>query len=327
MSSNPDQNPGIQVFSALTGKWIHDLPPLLSEDELLESISRIAKREPLPFKILCSLILERLFTFPEGSEFLMDDICRAFPGKNLSPSIYHLLNVLEGLGYVSKVKKAGTFVWFGPESDEAAKTFKGLKTVAIEQEGSTGSMSGDTGAKMTITRMTEEVLMIFLAISPLYSISMNDVFFLVFNREYPYPSTTVSSNMSRVFKVFEVLGIISFTDNGKNYQYTGPIIESHTSFEEIGKIEVDDCDFIIVKDDEVVSIPEQNVPRIEMVFGTDGSGGWIMRDYIPVSYDDKIVREDVTPGSNELESNSNGRETDRQSFGLVDVKDEIVEED
>ena len=257
----------------------------------------------------------------------MDDICRAFPGKNLSPSIYHLLNVLEGLGYVSKVKKAGTFVWFGPESDEAAKTFKGLKTVAIEQEGSTGSMSGDTGAKMTITRMTEEVLMIFLAISPLYSISMNDVFFLVFNREYPYPSTTVSSNMSRVFKVFEVLGIISFTDNGKNYQYTGPIIESHTSFEEIGKIEVDDCDFIIVKDDEVVSIPEQNVPRIEMVFGTDVSGGWIMRDYIPVSYDDKIVREDVTPGSNELESNSNGRETDRQSFGLVDVKDEIVEED
>ena len=325
MSSNLDQNPGIQVFSALTGKWIHDLPPLLSEDKLLENISRKAKSEPLPFKRLCSMILERLLTFPEGSEFRVDDLCRAFPEKNISSSIYHLLNVLEGLGYVSKVKKVGTFVWFGPESDKAAKTFKDLKTVAIKQEGSNGSVSGNTDAKMTITRMTEEVLMIFLTISPLYSISMHDVFFLVFNGENS--STTASFNMSRVFKVFEVLGIISFTDNGKNYQYTGPNIESHPSFEEIGKIEIERDLFPNVEDDVVVTIPEQNVPRIEMVLGTDGDGGWIMRDYIPVSYDDKIVREDVTPGSNELESNSNGRETDRQSFGLVDVKDEILEED
>ena len=124
MSSNLDQNPGIQVFSALTGKWIHNLPPLLSEDKLLENISRKAKSEPLPFKRLSSMILERLMTFPEGSEFLVDDLCRAFPEKNISSSIYHLLNVLEGLGYVSKVKKVGTFVWFGPESDKAAKTFR-----------------------------------------------------------------------------------------------------------------------------------------------------------------------------------------------------------
>ena len=192
------------------------------------------------------------------------------------------------------------------ESDEAAKTFKGLKTFAIKQEGSTGSLSGDTGAKMTITRMTEEVLMIFLTISPLYSISMNDVFFLVFNREYPYPSTTVSSNMSRVFKVFEVLGIISFTDNGKNYQYTGPIIESHTSFEEIGKIEVDGDPTANVEDNNVVDrLHEKTVPIKKIVLGTDGD--WIIQEYIPVGSDDKIDKE------NEPLGNGNHKEQNHDS--------------
>lgn len=318
MSSNPDQNHNFQVLCTLTGKRIHDLPPCLSDDELLEA--RVVKAKSRPFKTLCSMILERLFTFQEGSEFLMADICRAFPEKNVSTSIYHLFNVLEGLGYLSKVKHGGTLVWFGRESHKAHKTFKDLKTVAINQEGSAGSVSGDT----KITRLTEEVLMIFLSISPLNSISMYQVFFLVFNREHQ-PRTTASCNMLKVLSVFEVLGIISPTGTGTgvnlNYHYTGPTIEGHESLEDIGKFEAEDNTFPNVKDDDVGTLQE-------MVLGTDG--GWIIQDYIPVSDDDidnihNIVREDVTPG-NKIEQKSVRRDAVCQILGLVDVEDEILKD-
>ena len=316
MPSNPDKNHNFQVLCTLTGKRIHDLPPLFPEEKLLET--RVVKAKSRPFKTLCSLILERLFTFQEGSEFLMDDICRAFPEKSVRTSIYHLFNVLEGLGYMTKVKNGGTLVWFGRESYKAAKTLKDLKTVAINQEGLAGSVSGDT----KITRLTEEVLMIFLSISPLNSISIYQVFFLVFNREFQ-PRITASCNMLKVLSVFEVLGIITPAGTGTgvnlNYHYTGPTIDSHASLEDIGKLVDDDNPYPDVKDDVVGTLQE-------MVPGTDG--GWIIQDYIPVSDDDNIlnsVKEDVTPGNKE-EQKSVRKDAVCQIFGLVDVKDEILKD-
>lgn len=317
MSSNPDQNHNFQVLCTLTWKRIHDLPPCLPEYKLLETSVRAKRR---PFKTLCSLILERLFTFQEGSEFLMEDICRAFPEKNVSTSIYHLFNVLEGLGYMTKVKHGDTkaLVWYGRESYKAVNTLKDLKTVAIKQEGIAGSVSGDT----KIARLTEEVLMIFLSISPLNSISTNQIFFLIFNREYD-PRTTASCNMLKVLSVFEVLGIITPTGTGTqvnlNYHYTGPTVDSHASLEDIGKFKAEDNPLPVVKDDVVGTLQE-------MVLGTDGS--WIIQDYIPVSGDDNIhtsVKEDETPGNKE-EQKSVRRDAVCQIFGLVDVKDEILKD-
>ena len=332
MSSDPSQKNYIRVTSTLTGNWIHDLPPPLSEEKLLEASKRDKqKSERRPFKKLCSMVLERLLTFPEGSVFLVDDISKAFPEKNVSSSINQLCNVLEGLGYVSKLKSGGNFVWFGPGSDRAAKTLKDLKTVAINQEGSSTYSPGDTLAKIGITRLTEEVLMTFLSISPLYTISMQQVFFLVFNKKYQ-PATTAAFNVARVFKVLEVLGIIS-PDAGANYQYTGPTVESHESFEDIGKIEADGEPNANTEDDDVVMVDklhEKTVPMKKIVLGTDGER--IIQDYIPVCSDDKIDKE-IKPQGNKNEqthASSSKSSTERrevcQSFALVDVKDEILKE-
>ena len=329
MSADPSQNKNIRVLSTLTGNWIHELPPPLSENKLLEACTR-DKSERRPFKKLCSMIMERLLTFQEGSVFLLDDIRKAFPEKNAITSIYHLCSVLEGLGYVSKDKSVGTFVWFGPGSDRAAKTLKDLKTVAINQEGSSSSIPGDTLAKLKIARLTEEVLMIFLSISPLYTISMHQVFFLVFNKKHQ-PATTAAFNVSRVFKVLEVLGIISSTDIGANYQYTGPTIESHASFEEIGKIEVDGDPIANVEDDDVVDrLHEKTVPIKKIVLGTDGV--WTIQEAIPVGSDDKIDKENEPLGNgNHKEQNHDSKSSKErrevcQSFVLVDVEDEILKE-
>ena len=322
MSADPSQsqNKNIRVLSTLTGNWIHELPPPLSEDKLLEACTR-EKSERRPFKKLCSMIMERLLTFQEGSVFLVDDISKAFPEKNVSSSIYHLFNVLEGLGYVSKDKSVGSYVWFGPGSDRATKTLKDLKTVAINQEGSSSSIPGDTLAKLTIARLTEEVLMIFLSNSPLYTISMHQVFFLVFNKKHQ-PNTTAALNVSRVFKALEVLGIISSTDIGANYQYTGPTIESHASFEEIGKIEVDGDPNANVEDDDVVDrLHENTVPIKKIVLETNGD--WIIQDYIPVGSDDKIDKENEQ--KHDSKSSKERREV-CQSFVLVNVEDEILKE-
>ena len=164
--------------------------------------------------------------------------------------------------------------------------------------------------------------MIFLSISPLNSISTNQIFFLIFNREYD-PRTTASCNMLKVLSVFEVLGIITPTGtyNGVNlnYHYTGPTVDSHASLEDIGKFEAEDNSLPDVKDDVVGTIQE-------MVLGTDG--GWIIQDYIPVSGDDNIdnsVKEDVASGNKE-EQKSVGRDAVSQIFGLVDVEDEILKD-
>ena len=124
-------NQVIRIYCAQTKQLVHELPEIVSEVELVEASRKDKAKRNLPFEKLCSMILERLSTSVEGSVYHVDDFCNAFREKrNVGVQIYDLFNVLESIGYLKKVKK-GTFKWFGPESEQAAKTFRDLKTVAF----------------------------------------------------------------------------------------------------------------------------------------------------------------------------------------------------
>ena len=116
-------------------------------------------------------------------------------------------------------------------------------------------------------------------------------------------------------------------NTGANYQYTGPTVESHASFEDIGRIEADGDPNANMEYD------EQTVPVKKIVLGNDGER--IIQDYIPVCSDDKIdkIDKEIKPqGNNNEQKHASSSKSSKerrevcQSFALVDVEDEILKE-
>ena len=366
-SSEGSQSQVIRIYCAQSKQLVHELPQIVSEVELLAEESRKDKaKSNFPFGQLCSMILERLSTSVEGSVFHVKDVCNAFQGKK-NVQIYELLNVLKGLGYLMKVKK-GTFKWFGPESEQVAKTFRDLKSIAFNHDGSVDSDDDDdeSSTKRTIPRLTDKVMMIFLRAKPIQTISFHQIFVQVFKKEYQ-AGPGDSANLSKVVTALEVLGLIVNVVNRSegterkrsradaSYHYAGPAIDGYSSFEEIGKNEVDTEHEDLVEEiapkkeletgeyfeeigkieadtdyedlEEMDSIQEETAPKKELMLDEDGN--WSVQDYIPVSYADNVVsgevlyvckEEDIKSDSDE--SSGSGKEDPIK----VDVKDEILDD-
>ena len=323
-------NQVIRIYCAQTKQLVHELPEIVSEVELVEASRKDKAKRNLPLEKLCSMILERLSTSVEGSVYHVDDFCNAFREKrNVGVQIYDLFNVLESIGYLKKVKK-GTFKWFGPESEQAAKTFRDLKTFAFNHDSSVDSDDDDdeSSTKRTIPRLTEKVVMIFLRAKPTQTISFHQIFVQVFKKEYQ--AGLGQAALTKVVTVLEVLGLIVHVDRsegaerkgfraGASYRYAGPAIDGYSSFEEIGKNEVDTEHEDLVEDtapkkeletgeyfeeigkieadtdyedlEEMDSIQEETAPKKELVLDEDGN--WSVQDYIPISYADNVVSGEV----------------------------------
>ena len=362
-TSEANHNQVIRIYLAQTKQVVHELPPIVSEGELVLASRKDKAKKHLPLEELCSLILERLSTSVEGSVYHVDDFCNAFREKrNIGVPIYDLFNVLEALGYLKKVKK-GMFTWLGLESDQAAKTLRALKTIAINHDGldDFDVDDNDTASKITIPKLTEKVVMIFLSVNPTQTISFHQIFFQAFKENQVGSGN--SAKLSKVLKVLEVIGLIVHVDHwvvGKrkrshtddSYHYAGPAIEGYSSIEEIGKIEADFDYEGMEETNEVVKIEaetdnedlenmdiihEETAPKKELILGEDEDGNWIIRDNIPVSSegDNLVVGKDLELCKEEAEDNSpdsdefSGKEDNivgNGNAGLIDVKDEILAE-
>ena len=296
------------------------LPPLVTEEELVEASRRTRNRD----EDVTPRMMKKLHTYDEGSVFHKDDICAVLPKKNVLTQLYDLLNILEALGYVKR-EGGGKFQWFGPGSDRAAKTLKDLKTFAINNQEEDGSFAFDRGdgKTMTTSMLAEIVMMIFISLGENSTITRHELFSLIFKKDHEKTST-VSLKLPKVLKVFEVLGIIAHDSLVPSVKYryvaVGTDVESSEFFEleETVKIEADTEDIIIVDEEDLQLFKEETMPTPEKEIVPEASGSWTIRDYAPVTYKSK----------DQLETSPQNDETqvrDNCYVGLVDVKDEFLE--
>lgn len=327
----------IRIYSATKNELVHELPLPVTEDKLeMVQASRKNKAQKFTVKDFYLMFVEKLYTYEEGSVFHKEDICAAFPDRNVNPQLYELFNVLEALGYLGRAEGAGKFQWFGPESDRAAKILKDLKTVAINNQDEDGlfdpATTGDV-KMMTTIKLAEVILMIFLSLGHNTTISKQQIFSFIFKSEIA-KLCTAALKLPKVLKVLEVVGIILPVPTSaefSHYCYVGPDVECDEFFdleelEETPKIKVDTANIVILDEDEFQFLKEETVPLPKKEIVLEESGSWTIRDYVPVSYSYTEKQSENFPLIDEKNSVSDSSRVKSCVVGLVEVKDEILNE-